>query len=90
MMQYDDETKKWQVDRHIPVAVLMAIVAQTIGIIAWAINFEATTLQRLNVLEKQVDRMGGVNERIGRLEVLTTNNSEILKELRGYIINGKH
>ena len=89
VMRYNDADKSWQVDRHIPIAVLVAILMQTIGIVVWATNFEATTTARLHTLEKQMDSMASANERLSRLESITATNSEILREIRGYIINGK-
>ena len=85
-MRYDEERRHWQVDRHIPVAVLLAILVQSAGIIAWAVNFQATTVARLDTLEKQIGTMATTNERLARLEALTTSSGEILREIRGHIM----
>ena len=88
-MRYDEERRHWQVDRHIPVAVLLAIVVQSIGIIAWAVNFQATTVARLDTLEKQIGTMATSNERLARLEAITATSSEILREIRTHVLTTK-
>ena len=86
VMKYDQQNGKWTVDRHIPVAVLIAILIQTVGIVVWAARFTATTETRLAVLEKQVDSMAAVNERLSKLESVTTNNADMLREIRNHIL----
>ena len=83
---YDSDRRKWTLDRHIPVAVLMVIVLQTIGVIVWATTFEATTQQRLGVLERQMDRMSQVGDRLIRVEEISSHNTELLREIRAVLI----
>ena len=85
--KYDEEQKHWTIDRHIPIAVLVVILLQTVGVIVWAVTFRATTEQRLEVLEKQVDRMALVSERIHRVEAISVINTDLLREIRTVLIN---
>lgn len=55
---------KWRVDKHIPVAMLLALFMQTAGIVWWAASLEA----RVGVLEQWMKQNTMVIERMGRVE----------------------
>lgn len=50
-------TGGWQIDKHIPLAVLFALVVQTSGIVWWAATMDARVVR----LEEQVT--GGTDDR---------------------------
>lgn len=55
---------EWKIDKHIPIAVIMAMVMQTFAIIWWAAQMEA----RVNVLETQTAQNTLVIDRVSRVE----------------------
>lgn len=81
---------KWQVDRHIPVALIFAIVVQSIGLVTWAANL--TT--RVSTLEEQVKAQGQVLGPIversirleTRLEAVNSNIVEMKDMLRSSVL----
>lgn len=85
-MRYDQEKGRWEIDRHIPIAVLFAIMVQTVGVIIWATNFRATTESRLDMLERQIGQLSTANERLARLENISSTNAELLREIRSMVI----
>lgn len=65
--------QRWQIDRHIPLALIVTIMMQTGG----AIWFAAKMDSRVEVLEQQssitkqmLDRMESMNARLVRIETL--------------------
>jgi len=88
-MRYEADSKKWQLDRQIPISVLLLMVGQTLAGVWFFSRFEATTLIRLNALESQVTAYSSVNERLARLEVVTSNNSQMLSDIRSSLMRSK-
>lgn len=71
---------RWKIDRHVPLALIGAIMLQTAIAIWWAASFSATTTGRLDAsdsrvtaLERTADRttlgLVPMSERLVRLEV---------------------
>jgi hypothetical protein len=56
--------QEWKIDKHIPIAVILAMVMQTFAIIWWAAQMEA----RVNVLEMQTAQNTLVIDRVSRVE----------------------
>ncbi len=63
-MSADGGTGGWHLDRRVPVALIIAIVTQTIGIVWWA----ATISARVDGLEGRISGMTGYASRLARLE----------------------
>ena len=59
------EEKAWHLDKLVPIALIITIVVQTIGIGWWA----ATITARLDTLEKRVDSAAPQADRLTRVEV---------------------
>jgi len=59
---YDD--RNWHLDKRVPVALIVTIVMQTIGIVWWAASISA----RVEVLERRLDEARHNQSRIVRLE----------------------
>ncbi len=55
---------EWKIDKHIPVAVIFAMIMQTFAVIWWAAQMEA----RVNVLELQTAQNNQVIDRVSRVE----------------------
>jgi hypothetical protein len=69
--------REWHLDRKVPIALIVALAAQTSAVSWWA----ATLSARVDLLERQVVAIAPQTERIIRLEskvdVMTANLSEI-------------
>jgi hypothetical protein len=71
----------WTVDRRIPLALILAIVVQTGGIVWWA----ASASERLNNLEKKVELAGPHADRLTRVEVKLETVQEGITEIKRLI-----
>jgi hypothetical protein len=59
------EDGRWHLDRRVPIALIVAMVIQTGGIVWWA----ASASERLAALEKKVDSTAPQADRLTRVEV---------------------
>lgn len=83
----DRRKKQWHLDRRVPIALILAVLAQTAGVFWWASNIQT----RMEALERSVDRTATFSERLGSIEKgqqfirqdLNDLRSAILKEARG-------
>ena len=57
--------EQWSLERKIPLGVIVALVVQSGGALAWA----GGAAERIATLEQRLDRQAGVNERLARLEM---------------------
>lgn len=55
---------QWKIDKHIPVAVIMAILVQTFAVIWWAAQLET----RVKILEIDIAQNTQLIERVSRVE----------------------
>lgn len=60
-----DDSRWFVVDKHIPIAVILALLIQTGGVVWWA----SRTDNRVAMLEAWVSKNDTVNERLARIEV---------------------
>lgn len=81
-MEYNNDEKKWVMDRHVPLAVLVAIVLQTGAWIWWAGSFAAATNQQLAQHEKRLTQTEQFPERLASLEAQSKLQTDLLKEIR--------
>ncbi len=91
MTQPDYETH-WHLDRRVPVGILVAILAQTVGMVIWATKLDSrvgvlegndtTQSVRIQRLEDIASRVAVMEERqvnaIARLDIQTKTMQEIL------------
>ena len=88
----DIDLTRWKVDRHIPVALLIALFAQTGGAIWWA----ASTSGRVDVLERQAvanasavvataTSSATLSERMVKLETKFDGVAESLTEIKNIL-----
>lgn len=74
---------RWQVDRHVNVAMLLAMVVQTVGIVWWA----ATLTGRVSELEQKVGSIQPVLERAARMETQIEGLKEHVLEVKLLVRN---
>jgi hypothetical protein len=87
----DRRESKWSLDKHVPIALIIGLVAQTVFFVWYTAQFTANVESRLNILEKQQSQQHEsfktMPEKIARLEAQQqfTNLmlSEILSEMKG-------
>lgn len=58
----------WKFDKHIPLAVLFALVVQTISLVWYLASWKADHTARIGVLEKWATQNEKVIERVSRVE----------------------
>lgn len=82
-MAATDETqdRQWHLDKKVPLALIVTIIAQTMAIVWWA----ATASSRLDQLERQVNTAAPQAERIIRLETKMDGIAEAISDLKGLI-----
>ena len=73
-MSAREQERHWHLDRRVPVALIVTIIMQTIGIVWWAASISA----RVQVLERRLDEARSNQNRIVRLEA---NQSAVYQRL---------
>lgn len=73
-----DDVEHWTVDKKIPLALIMAILMQTIAGVWWA----ATTTARLQAVEITQNKNMDLAERVIRLEIQLQTQTNILEDIR--------
>lgn len=95
----DPAEVSWHFDRRIPVALLLAIIVQTVGVVWWAswansqiVAGQAADVTLANADAALADRLkdveganNDVNVRLARFEVLLESAADQLKEQRGLL-----
>lgn len=88
----DPAEVSWHFDRRIPIALIVTIVAQTVGIVWWAswANSQIVSGQQTDaVLSDRVKAIEGanndVNVKMARFEVLLEGATDQLKEQRALL-----
>lgn len=71
----------WQIDRKIPVALIIAIVTQTGAGIWWV----ATANQRLSGLEERMTRTAPNGDRLTRVEVKVESALDGISEIKAIL-----
>lgn len=69
--------RKWELDLRVPLATLLMLLVQTVGVIWWA----ADTSGRLSRAEADIAQLSNVGERMVRVETLTEQNQESLERI---------
>jgi hypothetical protein len=81
-MQYLEKEKKWQMDRHIPIIVLLGIFLQTCVWIWWLASFTAKTEIRISALEQQEQILVDFPSRMSAVETQLNFTNATLKDIR--------
>lgn len=89
-VEVDDEeptdlASRWKIDRHVPLALIGAILLQSAVAIYWAGSFSASITGRVDVLEKQMAISAPVSERIVRLETKFDSVKETVDKIEALI-----
>lgn len=83
-----DDNSEWHLDKKVPITLILAILIQTGVLVRWGTNIESrlASLETTQVRdEKQNERRDNaaesVNNRMIRMEVITSNMLDILKRI---------
>lgn len=60
----DTSDSQWHMDKKVPIALILAIIMQTGGMVWWA----ASASERLNALERKAEAVAPQAERLARVE----------------------
>ena len=69
---------KWQIDRHVPIALIFTLMVQGAGIVWWA----AGITDRLGHVEKHIEKTSAHTERLTRVETKVDGISDTLIEIK--------
>lgn len=84
-------SRKWQIDKTIPVSLIVVILFQSLGLFAWAVGLQGrvSTLETTSVTRESYarldEKMNSVKEDISGLKNELANNSA---ELRRVLVRG--
>jgi hypothetical protein len=71
----------WHLDKKVPIAMIMAIVFQTGGMVWWA----ASAAERLNALERKADIVAPQAERLARVETKLESVQDGILEIKSIL-----
>jgi hypothetical protein len=77
----DDEDTKWHLDKKVPIALILAIIGQTVVMTWWA----ATLSQRVDMLERNAAAAVPRLESVIRLEAKMDLVNSTLQELKAIV-----
>ncbi len=78
-MKADDGN--WHLDKKVPIAMIMAIILQTGGMVWWA----ASASERLNALERKADASAPQAERLARVETNLESVKDGILEIKSIL-----
>jgi len=76
-MVVNDEAR-WHLDKRVPIALILTIFIQTVGIVWWA----ATVTSRVDRLEEKANIAQELNNRVIRMEEQLKASNRILYDIR--------
>jgi len=77
----ESQDRQWHLDKKVPLALIVTIIAQTMAIVWWA----ATASARLDQLERHVNTAAPQAERIIRLETKMDGIAEAISDLKNLV-----
>lgn len=75
--QAGSSVSRWRIDRHIPVAVILAIIMQTTAMVWWASSLTA----RVEALERNTTDNRALPERVSRIEGYMSSINDTLSRI---------
>jgi Tfp pilus assembly protein PilO len=63
-MSENIENPRWRLDKRVPLAVLITILIQMVGVVVWATHLDA----RVDFIEEKTAGVSALSERLGRIE----------------------
>lgn len=75
------EDGAWHLDKRVPIAMILAILVQTGGIVWWG----ATTSERLNALERNVAAASTQPERLAKVEGRLESVQEGIRDIQAIL-----
>lgn len=77
-----DQRRKWQIDRTIPLAIVGTIILQTVGGIVWMSTFAERTTNKIENLEVQQKVLNALPERMVKQESQLESAVVMLKDIK--------
>lgn len=74
----DASDTSWHLDKKVPIALILAIVLQTCGLVFWA----GGVSERITALEKQAATVAPQSERLARVETKLEGVTEGITEIK--------
>ena len=81
----DEDNSAWHLDKRVPIAIIGAIIVQTIGIGFWI----GSTSTRIDVIERSMVTLAPQSERIVRLETKLDMMKDSLTEIKNLLRPGR-
>lgn len=78
----DEQRRKWHIDRTIPLAIVSAIILQTVGGIVWMSTFAERTANKIENLETQQKVLNALPERMVKQESQLESAVAMLKDIK--------
>ena len=75
--------QRWEIDRHVPIALIVTILVQGAGIVWWA----ASISDRVAHIERHVERTSGQADRLTRVETKVDGIVDTLGEIKTAVQN---
>lgn len=76
-----DSDASWHLDKKVPIALILAIILQTGGMVWWA----ASAAERLNALERRADAAAPYAERLARVETKIETVQDGILEIKSIL-----
>jgi hypothetical protein len=90
-------TEPWHLDKRVPIALILTLLAQTVGIVWWAASLSGQVQdhgRRIGVMEAQDMRAEGearrINEILARLDERMQAQTQILRRLEETLARYPH
>jgi len=80
----NDNDARWHLDKRVPIALILTIFIQTVGIVWWA----ATVTSRVDRLEEKANIAQELNNRVIRMEEQLKASNILLYDIRD-VLRGK-
>jgi len=77
----EEQSRHWTLDRKVPLALILAIVAQTVGIVWWA----ASLSERVSTLERAALSAAPQADRLTRVETRLESVQDGIAEIKALI-----
>ena len=80
----DDRDAQWHLDKRVPIAIVAALIVQTLSVVAVVTDWKASTEARLAALEGAVSSTASVDRRQWeRLQEIVADQDDVHAQLAG-------
>lgn len=77
-----DETNSWSLDKHVPVALIITMMLQTVAVITVGTAWVTNTNNRLVVIEEYIRTNGNIGTKLALIEERQNRISEDVTEIK--------